>query len=275
MAGCALTLAVAPAPGLQVRLLLAWRCASGPAFRGGEVTTDHGPAACEGPGGSVGASGEQRPGPLHSDPEALQTPWGPLRGRTLPLTGGLGGHPEPPSAESCPLASSARGQWPADRMPEAPARFKLRFSREMRTVSAAACVPLRAIIRLPKYKNISQFVLFMEHSISTWKGAPWPASWLRSTVPSRPAVRALGALGPPGGSLPYPGPALARAPPTSPDVCGHGRVQPPQVGGPRGTGHPRPSGSVGHGRSVCSPGVLVFIFQLVKYTHRKSCHLNL
>lgn len=77
VAGCVLTLAVVPAPGLQVQLLLVWSRASGPAFRGGEVTVDHGPEACEGPGGSVGASGEQRPGPLHCDPEALKTPWGP------------------------------------------------------------------------------------------------------------------------------------------------------------------------------------------------------
>ena len=179
-----------------------------------------------------------------------------------------------PLLKAAPSPAVPWGQWPADRMPEAPARFKLRFSREMRTVPAAACVPPRAIIRLPKYKNISQFVLFMEHSISTWKGAPRPASWLRSTFPSRQAVRAPGALGPPGGSLPYPGSALARAPPTSPDVCGHSRVQPPEVGGPRGTGRPRPSGSVGHGRSVCSPVVLVFIFWSVKYTHRKSCILT-
>lgn len=116
-----------------------------------------------------------------------------------------------PLLKAAPSPAVPWGQWPADRMPEAPARFKLRFSREMRTVPAAACVPPRAIIRLPKYKNISQFVLFMEHSISTWKGAPRPASWLRSTfLPARPSGHLVlwGLLG--GAcrtrALPWPGP---------------------------------------------------------------------
>ena len=159
-----------------------------------------------------------------------------------------------------PPPSSALGERLGERMPEAPARFKLRFSREIRTVPAAACVPPRAIIRPPKYKYISQFVLFVEHSISTWKDTPRPASWLRSAVPPCPAVQAPGALGPPGGRLLHPALPLPRAPPASSDVCGHSRVQPPEVGAPRGTGHPRLFGSMGHGRSVCLSDVLVFSF---------------
>lgn len=239
--------------GSESQLFSAWSCASGPAFRGGEVTPDQGLAVCEGSGGlckGVGGRGRvhcivtlkpPRPGPPSEAP-----PW--------PLTGGPG------VAFQSPPPSSVLGERLGERMPEAPARFKLRFSREMRTVPAAACVPPRAIIRPPKYKNISQFVLFMEHSISTWKGTPRPASWLRSAVPPRPALQAPGALGPPGGRLLHPALPPPRAPPALPDVCGHGRVQPPEVGAPRGTGHPRPSGSMGHCRSVCLPGVLVFIF---------------
>lgn len=56
-------------------------------------------------------------------------------------------------------------------MPKAPGAVHAVVSQTAE-VPAAACELPRAVIRLPQCKNISQFVLFVESSISTWRTLP-------------------------------------------------------------------------------------------------------
>lgn len=141
-------------------------------------------------------------------------------------------------------------------------QLKLWFSSETAKVPATVCVLPRAIIHFSKYKNIFQFVLFVEHSISTCKDTRLPAPPAQEVVPLRPRpclvlsglcyFRTLLCVG---GSTPPQAPA-----PT--EMSGKRALKPAEVG----VSWDRPCGSMGQSAVIQHlPGVL-FFSPLTKYT---------